>query len=88
MIVDFFLKLCASLVGYVLGFLPTFALDPAVNGLGAAWSVIQPYFAMADWFAPVHEALGMLVGLVALRAALVGWFAINWFYRRIPFLGH
>ena len=88
MIVDFFLRLCASLVSYMLGWLPSFDASGLVSGFAAAWAQVTPEVALADWYSNVRLGLAMLAFLLVLRSALVAWFAVNWFYKRIPFIGH
>lgn len=88
MITDLFLKLAASLIGWMLGFLPSFDGSGLVSGFADAWSQVRPEVALADWYSNVRLGLAMLAFLLVLRSALVAWFAVNWLYKRIPFLGH
>ena len=88
MLLDLLFKLGASLVKWLIGFFPRIDVSAQVSAFADAYSQVRPVLGLADWYAPVHEALAMLAALITIRAALLIWFAVNWFYKKIPILGH
>lgn len=88
MLIDMLLKLAASLVQFLLGFFPAVALPFSPSDFVSAWSLVRPYAALADYWAPVHEALAIVVAVLGIRLALIAWSAVNWLYKRVPILGH
>lgn len=88
MLIDLLLKLASSLMVFLLGFFPAIPLPFSASDFVAAWAVVRPIAGLADYWAPVHEALGVVAIAFTVRVGLIAWAAINWFYKRIPVIGH
>ena len=83
MITDALLAWVFSALAWCLAYLPSDSVAGLVSSGISAWATVRPIFEQADYLAPVHELLAMIVAVLGMRAAAVSWFAANYVRRAV-----
>lgn len=88
MVTDAVVTAAMSTVGALLNLIPAMQFDSMASSVTSLWSWIQPYWDVADYMGPAHEAALLLGGLwmLDLSGVLVG--AVLRIWRLLPVLGH
>lgn len=88
MIVDAIMAAVFGILNTFISLLPSAPFQSIAVALAAVSTTVAPIALALDYFFPLHELLGIVVGVYALRLAGLVIAALSWIWDKVPFLGH